>query len=108
MPGGNSRDSVYRAPYPHYAAKAQGCRITDVDGIERIDFLNNYTSLVHGHSHPKIVEAVSRQLPYGTAMAMPTESEIRLAEILCSRIPSFERIRFTNSGSEAVMMALKA
>ena len=108
MPGGNSRDSVYRAPFPYYAAKAQGCRITDVDGIERVDFLNNYTSLIHGHAHPKIVEAVTRQLPLGTAMAMPTESEIDLAELLCGRVPSFERIRFVNSGSEVVMMALKA
>jgi glutamate-1-semialdehyde 2,1-aminomutase len=108
MPGGNSRDSVYRAPFPYYAAKAQGCRITDVDGVERVDFLNNYTSLIHGHSHPKIIEAVMHQLPMGTAMAMPTESEIELAELLCGRIPSFERIRFVNSGSEAVMMTLKA
>jgi glutamate-1-semialdehyde 2,1-aminomutase len=108
MPGGNSRDSVYRAPFPYYAVQAKGCRITDADGVERIDFLNNYTSLIHGHAHPKIVEAVTRQIPLGTAMAMPTESEIRLAELLCGRIPSFERIRFLNSGSEAVMMALKA
>lgn len=108
MPGGNSRDSVYLAPFPYYADHASGCRVVDVDGVERVDFLNNYTSLIHGHSHPAVVEAVSRQLPRGTAVAMPTESEIRLAELLCGRIASFEQIRFANSGSEAVMMALKA
>ncbi|MGH0241445.1 aspartate aminotransferase family protein [Sinorhizobium meliloti] len=108
MPGGNSRDSVYRSPFPFYAASAKGFVITDADGRERIDFLNNYTSLIHGHSHPKIVEAVTRQLPFGTAVAMPTEIEIELAELLTGRIPSMERIRFVNSGSEAVMMAIKA
>ena len=108
MPGGNTRDSVYRAPFPYYAARATGCRIIDVDGIERVDFLNNYTSLIHGHADPRIIEAVATQMLLGTAMAMPTEGEIRLAELLCGRVPSFEQIRFTNSGSEAVMMALKA
>jgi glutamate-1-semialdehyde 2,1-aminomutase len=108
MPGGNTRDSVYRAPFPYYVARASGCRITDVDRVERVDFHNNYTSLIHGHAHPHIIEAVATQMRLGTAMAMPTESEIRLAELLCGRVPSFEQIRFTNSGSEAVMMALKA
>lgn len=108
LPGGNSRSSVYRAPYPYYAASGSGARIVDVDGIERTDFVNNYTSLIHGHAHPAIVGPVTEQIQRGTCFAMPTEAEIRLAEILCTRLKSAQHVRFTNSGSEAVMMALKA
>ncbi len=108
MPGGNSRTTVWHAPHPLYAASGSGCRITDVDGKQYLDFLNNYTSMIHGHANPVVAEAVRRQLELGTCFAMPTETEIVLAELLCSRAPGFERVRFTNSGSEAVMMALKA
>lgn len=108
LPGGNTRSSVFRSPHPLYAQHGEGSRLIDVDGIERIDFLNNYTSLIHGHRHPVIVEAVTKALGHLTAVAMPTESEIELAEILCERVPGFERVRFANSGTEAVMMAIKA
>ena len=108
LPGGNSRTSVYRAPFPYYAAYGKGTRIVDVDGVERIDFVNNYTSLIHGHAHPGIVKPVTEQLQRGTCFAMPTEAEIRLAEIISSRVKSVQHVRFTNSGSEAVMMGLKA
>jgi glutamate-1-semialdehyde 2,1-aminomutase len=108
MPGGNSRTTVFHAPYPPYAAHAQGAVIVDADGQARYDFLNNYTSLIHGHADPDINAAVIAQLPHGAAFAMPTELEVRLAELLVERVPSVERVRFTNSGSEAVMMAVKA
>ncbi|MBI4540964.1 MAG: aminotransferase class III-fold pyridoxal phosphate-dependent enzyme, partial [Gemmatimonadetes bacterium] len=108
LPGGNTRTTVFLSPYPLYAVRGHGCQIIDAEGIERIDFLNNYTSLVHGHAHPAIVAAVREQLELGTCFPLPTESEILLAELLCDRVPSVERVRFTNSGSEAVMMAIKA
>ncbi|MBV9595224.1 MAG: aspartate aminotransferase family protein [Chloroflexi bacterium] len=108
MPGGNSRTTVFAAPYPAYVASAQGATVTDVDGQTRLDFVNNYTSLIHGHAHPRILEAVMRQLPLGTAVSFPTESEIRLAELLVERVESLQRLRFTNSGTEAVMMAVQA
>jgi glutamate-1-semialdehyde 2,1-aminomutase len=108
MPGGNTRTTVFMKPHPFYAARGYGCRLVDVDGVERIDFTNNYNSLIHGHAHPAIVEAVTAQLSLGSAFPMPTETEIRLAELLCARVPSFEQVRFCNSGSEAVMTALKA
>jgi len=108
LPGGNTRSSIFLSPYPIYAQSGQGCRVTDVDGVERIDFLNNYTTLIHGHAHPAIEEAVLRQLRRGASFAHPTESEIELAELLCSRVRSFEQVRFTNSGTEAVMQAIKA
>ncbi|MBV9323753.1 MAG: aminotransferase class III-fold pyridoxal phosphate-dependent enzyme, partial [Chloroflexi bacterium] len=97
MPGGNSRTTVFAAPYPAYIASAHGATVTDVEGQSRLDFVNNYTSLIHGHAHPRILDAVTRQLPLGTAMSFPTESEIRLAELLVERVESLERLRFTNS-----------
>ncbi|HTH99463.1 MAG TPA: aspartate aminotransferase family protein [Acidisoma sp.] len=108
LPGGNTRTTVYRDPYPLYAARGEGCRVWDVDGVARIDCNNNYTSLIHGHAHPALVDAACRQIALGTAFGMPTESEIDLAELLCARVASVERVRFVNSGTEAVMMALKA
>ncbi|HEY2595505.1 MAG TPA: aminotransferase class III-fold pyridoxal phosphate-dependent enzyme, partial [Chloroflexota bacterium] len=108
MPGGNSRTTVFAAPYPAYVASARGATVTDVEGQSRIDFVNNYTSLIHGHAHPRILDAVTRQLPLGTALSFPTETEIRLAEILVERVDSLEHVRFTNSGTEAVMMAVQA
>ena len=108
MPGGNTRITVFMKPHPYYASRGEGCRLTDADGVERLDFTNNYNSLIHGHAHPAIVSAVKTQLELGTAYPMATEAEIRLAELLCQRVPSFEQIRFCNSGSEAVMFAVKA
>ncbi|MBM3517217.1 MAG: aspartate aminotransferase family protein [Alphaproteobacteria bacterium] len=108
LPGGNSRTSVFFEPYPVYAAAGHGSRIVDVDGVERIDFVNNYTSLIHGHAHPRIVAAVTEQLHRGSCFAAPTESEIALAEILVERLPAVDQVRFANSGSEGVMMAIKA
>src|SRR5499426_2318698 len=108
LPGGNSRTTVYMAPYPPYAASGEGCWVTDVEGDRRLDCLNNYTALIHGHAHPAIVEAATRRLALGASFPMPTPEEIELAALLCERLPSAERVRFTNSGSEAVMIALKA
>lgn len=108
LPGGNTRTTLYEAPYPSYAASGRGAVITDVEGQDRLDFINNYTSLIHGHADPDINAAVIAQLPRGVAYAMPTESEIALAELLVDRIPALEQVRFTNSGTEGVMMALKA
>jgi glutamate-1-semialdehyde 2,1-aminomutase len=108
LPGGNTRTTVFTHPHPLYAARGAGPRIWDVDGQAYIDVINNYTTLIHGHAHPDIVAAVSRQAALGSCFSMPTESEIVLAELLCARVASIERVRFVNSGSEAVMMAVKA
>ena len=82
--------------------------MVDVDGNELIDFNNNFTSLIHGHAEPTITRAVQGQLNSGTAFSFSSETEVELAELLCDRIPSMDRIRFVNSGSEAVMHAIKA
>jgi glutamate-1-semialdehyde 2,1-aminomutase len=108
LPGGTTRATVALSPYPVYAHAGSGYTLTDADGVSRIDFFNNATSLVHGHAHPDIVAAVIEQVQRGSAFANPTEAEIALAELLCGRVPGFERVRFTNSGTEAVMNAVKA
>src|SRR4051812_43397291 len=108
LPGGNTRTTVFMKPYPIYAARGEGCRVWDLDGNEYIDCINNFTSLIHGHAHPALVEAARRQLTLGSAFGLPTESEIDLAELLASRLAAVDQVRFCNSGTEAVMMALKA
>jgi glutamate-1-semialdehyde 2,1-aminomutase len=82
--------------------------VTDVDGVERLDAINNFTALIHGHAFSPLVDAVSRQLARGTAFSAPTPEEVALAELLVERVPGLERIRFGNSGTEAVMMTIKA
>ncbi len=108
MPGGNTRHSIALMPYPIYAASGSGCRVTDVEGEERIDFLNNFTSLIHGHADPDVTRAVQAAVARGTAYTAPAECEVALAELLVERVPSVEKIRFCNSGSEAVLLAIKA
>lgn len=108
LPGGVSRNAVLRQPHPFYAVRGEGCYVTDLEGVRRIDFSNNMTSQIHGHAHPAIVAAVSSQLGKGTAFSMATEVEVVFAEHMCRRSESFERIRFVNSGTEGVMSALKA
>jgi glutamate-1-semialdehyde 2,1-aminomutase len=108
MPGGNSRTTVFMAPYPPYAAEGDGCWLVDADGDRRLDLLNNYTALIHGHAHPAVTAAASARLARGASFALPTPEEIELASLLAERLPSVQHIRFTNSGSEAVMMAIKA
>ncbi|MCK5435894.1 MAG: aminotransferase class III-fold pyridoxal phosphate-dependent enzyme, partial [Nitrosomonadaceae bacterium] len=67
MPGGCSRNTVLRKPHPLYVENGTGCYVTDIAGVTRIDYANNMASLIHGHAHPAVVEAVSAQLQKGTA-----------------------------------------
>ncbi len=106
--GGVSRNTIFRQPHPYYVAHAKGSYVTDIDGVERIDFANNMASLIHGHAHPAIVDAVTEQLHKGSAYTMGTEAEVAFAELLTNRSPGFEKIRFVNSGTEAVMAMIKA
>lgn len=108
LPGGVSRNAVLRAPCPIYASHGQGCRVTDIEGVERLDVANNMASLIHGHAFAPVVEAVTAQLLHGSAWNMATEVEVEYAEAMTRRVPGFDRIRFVNSGTEAVLCALKA
>ncbi|MBL4590879.1 MAG: aspartate aminotransferase family protein [Phycisphaerales bacterium] len=108
LPGGVSRNTVLRDPHPAYADHGAGCWLTDIEGVKRLDFANNMASLIHGHADPDIVKAVTEQLGRGSAFTMATEVEVEYAELLCGRNPGFEKIRFVNSGTEALMVSLKA
>jgi glutamate-1-semialdehyde 2,1-aminomutase len=109
MPGASTRTVTHYDPFPVCIDHCEGCRIRDVDGNEYIDLLNNYTPLVHGHAHPAIVEAITKTAQRGLASALPSPIALQgeLAERLCSRTPSIDLVRFTNSASEAVMMAVR-
>lgn len=108
IPGGVSRNTIFHKPYPHYISHASGCYATDIDGVRRMDFGNNMAALIHGHAHPEIVNGVIEQVRKGTAYTMATEAEVLYAQLLCDRAPGFEKIRFVNSGTEAVMAMIKA
>jgi glutamate-1-semialdehyde 2,1-aminomutase len=108
LPGGNTRTTIFHDPYPVYLTSGDGCRVVDVDGVERIDFINNYTSLILGHCHPRVVEAVQRQAARLMSAAAPNELEVEMADRIRERLPSVELVRFANSGTEATMQAIRA
>jgi glutamate-1-semialdehyde 2,1-aminomutase len=105
MPGGTSRQASFWAPNPLTIKRGEGACFWDVDGYRYLDLINNYTSMVHGHAYPPIVEAVRKQVGDGTGWAAANEPQNRLAALIVERIPSVEQVRFTNSGSEAGMLA---
>ncbi|GGE50327.1 aspartate aminotransferase family protein [Agaricicola taiwanensis] len=107
FPGGFTRDAVMRKPYAPFIASGSGSLLKDVDGRTVVDMWFNATSLPLGHAHPHVLAAAEQQLRKGTAYFGPTEYELPLAELLIDRLPSTERLRFANSGSEAVMMAVR-
>ena len=107
LPGGETRSVTHFDPYPLVVQAATGVTILDVDGNKYIDVLNNYTSLVHGHSYGPVVEAIARATASGIAYSGPHSSLLDLAELLAARYPAVELVRFTNSGTEAALLALR-
>ncbi len=108
LPGGDTRTATYYQPYPANMVRGKGCRLYDADGNEYIDMLNNYTSLIHGHAHPRVMEAVRAQLENGSVFGSATEIQYIHAERLCDRVPSLEQVRYGNSGTEATLFAMRA
>ena len=108
FPGGVTRSVTFHAPYPAYVAEGCGCRVTDVDGNGYIDHLNNFGSMIHGHAHPAIVASIQEQARHGTDFGSPTALHLALARAIARRVPSIERLRFTTSGTEAVLYAVRA
>lgn len=94
-------------PHPSFLDHGEGCWAIDAEGERRIDFTNNFGALAHGYAHPQIVEAVRRQAGLAVCSTMPTALEAELAGILADRIPGIEHVRFSNTGTEAVMLAIK-
>lgn len=107
MPGGDTRTATFFLPFPNFIKYGDGAYMYDEDGFKLLDFQNNYTSLIHGHAHPETVEAVREQIAKGSAYTAPFEKQIELSAILTQRFPSVDMIRYTNSGTEANMHALR-
>ncbi len=105
MPGGNTRTVLHYAPFPLAMARAQGCRMWDVDGAEYVDFLGEYTAGLFGHSHPVIRAALDRALDDGISFGACNMIEERFAGAICERF-GLQRVRFTNSGTEANLLAI--
>ncbi len=108
LPGADSRSPLFYTPYPVVLEEGHGCWLFDVDGNKLLDFTGNHTSLILGYGHPQVLDAVQRQLEKGTAFPGVTVPQVRLAKLLRERVPSFEQVRFTNSGTEAAMNSIRA
>ncbi len=108
VPDGDIRAAIWFEPYPTVINRGDGCHLYDVDGNDYLDFSNNWTSMVLGNNHPKVVEAIQNQAPMCSAIAAPCEGAYEWAKILCERVPSVDRVRFCTSGTEAVMFAIRA
>ena len=110
IPGGvNSPVRAFRGVggTPFFVAKAEGCRITDVDGRTYIDFLGSWGPLILGHAAPALVEAVGEALRRGTSYGAPTPGEVELAEIISRAVPTMEMVRLVSSGTEAAMSVIR-
>ena len=106
--GGSTRLLAWLDPYPIYLSRGEGAYVHDVDGNPYFDLTNNFASLIHGHAHPRIVAAVTERVAQGTCFTLPTPADVELAELLLQRLEGADKIRFLNSGTEAVMMAIRA
>ncbi len=102
-----SRGAAVYSPGPVVLERGRGSHVWDLDGNEYVDFMMSFGALMQGHAHPKIVEAVSRAMAGGSHFAAATPAEAEAAERFCRMVPTAESVRFTNSGSEATMLALR-
>lgn len=92
---------------PRIVERARGCRLTDVDGRSYIDYIGSWGPMIAGHAHPDVMRAILKCAQYGTSFGTPSPPEIELAEEIVARMPGIEKIRFVNSGTEAVMSAIR-
>ncbi|MDA0182591.1 aminotransferase class III-fold pyridoxal phosphate-dependent enzyme [Solirubrobacter phytolaccae] len=106
LPGANTRSVLHFDPFPLAFARAEGAHLYSLDGRRYTDFLGEFTAGLYGHSHPVILDAVRGALDRGLNYGGSSELEGELAELLCARFPALELVRFTNSGTEANLMAL--
>src|SRR5438477_3500153 len=92
---------------PFFVARARGSRIVDTEGREYLDYVQSWGASILGHAHPKVVEAVQRAAADSTSYGAPTPREVELAEAICARVPSVEKVRLVSSGTEAAMTAVR-
>lgn len=110
IPGGvNSPVRAFRAVggQPFFVNKAKGAHIWDVDGNEYIDYVGTWGPAILGHAHPKVVKAVQAAAEHGTSFGIPNPFEVTIAKLICSLVPSVEKVRMCNSGTEATMSAIR-
>jgi glutamate-1-semialdehyde 2,1-aminomutase len=107
MPNGITRGLSWHEPYPTVFERGEGAHLHDIDGNRYLDLAQNGLSLIHGHAYPPVVEALRAELARGTAWPGASDAQVAFAELLCSRIPHAEMVRFTNTGTEAMMLAVK-
>ncbi|MGA0969796.1 MAG: glutamate-1-semialdehyde 2,1-aminomutase [Ilumatobacteraceae bacterium] len=110
IPGGvNSSIRAFRSVggRPYVVARAEGAHVIDVEGREYIDLVQSYGAVILGHAHPAVTAAVSEAATAGTSYGAPTPREMKLAEAVAARVPSCERVRFMNSGTEATSTAVR-
>src|SRR5215469_6316389 len=108
LPGGNTRSAIHVDPFPLTMTCGEGARLWDLDGHEYVDFLSEFTAGIYGHSHPAIRGAIEAALDGGLNFGAHNALEARFAAAICARFPSIELVRFTNSGTEANLMAVSA
>jgi glutamate-1-semialdehyde 2,1-aminomutase len=108
QPGANTRHMITFGPYIIYGERGEGCRLTDVDGNVFIDWVNNFSTQIHGYGYRPVLDAVHAQIERMACCILPDAAEVELAELLAERLPAVEKVRFTNSGTEALMVAVKA
>ncbi|HEV8032937.1 MAG TPA: aminotransferase class III-fold pyridoxal phosphate-dependent enzyme, partial [Stellaceae bacterium] len=106
LPGGNTRSAIFVEPFPLTMVRGEGSRLWDADGHEYVDFLSEFTAGLYGHSHPLIRRALDQALDSGVNFGAHGPSEARFAAAICARFPSIDLVRFTNSGTEANLMAV--
>ena len=106
LAGGVASSYQRLEPWPVYLTRGEGARVWDVDGNEYLDFHNGFSAMVQGHAHPAITAAVTARQRLGTHFGLPTEEAVEVAEELSRRF-GFPRWRFTNSGTESVMDAIR-
>lgn len=110
IPGGvNSPVRAFKSVggTPRFIAKAKDAYIWDVEGKQYIDYLGSWGPAIVGHAHPEVVEAVQQAALNGLSFGAPTEAEVKLAELICERLPSIEQVRLVSSGTEATMSAIR-
>ena len=108
MPGGDTRNSIYWDPFPLYITDGTGTTLIDADDNKRTDFVNNMTTLILGHRPPEVISAVAKQINHGLSFPAPSPSVVKWAELLCERVPSLNKVRFVNTGTEATLNAIRA
>ena len=110
IPGGvNSPVRAFRAVggQPFFVNKASGCKVWDVDGNEYIDYVGTWGPAILGHAHAKIIKAVQAAAENGTSFGIPSPFEVAMARLICSLVPSVQKVRMCNSGTEATMSAIR-